>query len=69
MPQRRPQHGRALRQTLRIACYEGRVAGLDEINAAVTEAVKGIVEGQLALQTGLQQLNARLNEILQRTNP
>ena len=33
----------------------------------MTESVTAILRGELALQTGLQQLNARLNEILQRT--
>ncbi len=44
-----------------------RVLGSGDINAAVTESVTAILRGELALQTGLQQLNARLNEILQRT--
>jgi ABC-type glycerol-3-phosphate transport system substrate-binding protein len=44
-----------------------RVLGSTDMNAAVAESVTAILKGELALQTGLQQLNARLNEILQRT--
>ena len=46
-----------------------KVLGLTDLNAAVTETIKGILEAQLSLQTGLQQLNSKLNELLQRTNP
>lgn len=46
-----------------------RVLGGTELNPAIAEAIGAIVAGHLGLQTGLQQLNTKLNEILQRTNP
>lgn len=46
-----------------------KVLGAPDINAAVAETTSAIVTGQLALQTGLQQLNTQLNEILRRTDP
>lgn len=46
-----------------------KVLGAGEINTAVTEAIKAILGGDLAPQTGLQQLNVQLNEIIKRTDP
>jgi hypothetical protein len=46
-----------------------RVLGAGEINTAVTTTVKGILGNEVSLQTGLQQLNAQLNEIIKRTDP
>ena len=46
-----------------------KVLGSGEINSAVTATVKGILGNEVALQTGLQQLNTQLNEILKRTDP
>lgn len=46
-----------------------KVLGSGEINSAVTDTVKAILGGQEGLQTGLQQLNTQLNEILKRTDP
>ncbi|HEX2034227.1 MAG TPA: extracellular solute-binding protein [Chloroflexota bacterium] len=46
-----------------------RVLGSGDLNTAVTETITGILGGQVALQTGLQQLDTQLNEILKRTDP
>jgi multiple sugar transport system substrate-binding protein len=46
-----------------------RVLGTAEITPAVMEKLPGIITGKIALQTGLQELNAKLNEIVQRNNP
>jgi multiple sugar transport system substrate-binding protein len=44
-----------------------KLLGFREMNAAIVPQIKGILEGELGLQTGLQQLNAQVNEILKRT--
>ena len=45
-----------------------KVLGSPDINAALAEGVKAVVEGETALQTGLQQLTTKVNEILKRTD-
>jgi len=46
-----------------------KVLGTGEITPAVMEKLPGIITGKIGLQTGLQELNAKLNEIVQRNNP
>lgn len=46
-----------------------RVLAVAEITAESVKAVQAILRGQLGLQTGLQQLDRTLNEILTRNNP
>jgi ABC-type glycerol-3-phosphate transport system substrate-binding protein len=46
-----------------------RVLAVAEIDAESVKALQAILGGQLGLQTGLQQLNRTLNEILVRNNP
>ena len=46
-----------------------RVLAVAEITAELVKAVQAILRGQLGLQTGLQQLDRTLNEILTRNNP
>lgn len=46
-----------------------RVLGVAEINNAVLAVMPALITGKMGLQTGLQELNARANEILQRHNP
>lgn len=46
-----------------------KILGGNELNPATTETLKAILANELSLQTGLQQLNTKLNEILLRTNP
>jgi len=46
-----------------------KVLGVVDINTAVTTTVKAILGNELGLQTGLQQLNSQLNEIIKRTDP
>jgi len=46
-----------------------RVLGVAEINNAVLAVMPALITGKTGLQTGLQELNAKANEILQRNNP
>jgi len=46
-----------------------RVLGVADINAAVLAVMPALITGSAGLQTGLQELSARANEILQRNNP
>jgi multiple sugar transport system substrate-binding protein len=46
-----------------------KVLGTSDLNPAVTESITAILSNEVTLQTGLQQLNTKLNEILQRNNP
>jgi multiple sugar transport system substrate-binding protein len=46
-----------------------RVLGVAEINAAALAVMPAIITGQTGLQTALQELNAKANEILLRNNP
>ena len=46
-----------------------RVLGVAEINSAVLAVMPALITGKTGLQTGLQELDAKANEILQRHNP
>jgi multiple sugar transport system substrate-binding protein len=46
-----------------------RVLGVAEINNEVLAVAPALITGKTGLQTGLQELNAKANEILQRHNP
>ena len=46
-----------------------RVLGVAEINSAVLAVMPALITGKTGLQTGLRELDAKANEILQRHNP